>query len=270
VLGRWVGNAPLLLRACHPEPTAAVTAVTLLLAVRADASVGTAALVGAAVLTGQLSIGWSNDLIDSERDAHTGRLDKPTVAGGLSRRVLVGAVGIALVATIVLSLACGVRSGLTHLLLGVGSGWAYNLRLKSGWWSWLPYAVAFGSLPAVVWLAVDGSRLPPCWLFVAGALLGVGAHLVNVLPDIDADIETGVRGFPHRIGRGRARAAATASLVAASLVTAFGPGSVPPAWGLAVLSVVVLLAGVGLRVSRLAFHCVVAIAGLDLLLLLLR
>jgi 4-hydroxybenzoate polyprenyltransferase len=37
------------------------------------------------------------------------------------------------------------------------------------------------------------------WLPVVGALLGVGAHLVNVLPDLDDDAATGVHGLPHRI-----------------------------------------------------------------------
>ena len=59
--------------------------------------------------------------------------------------------------------------GSVHLV-SVASGWAYNLGLKSTAWSWAPYAVAFGALPAVVSLA-DDPRLPPrlvpspvrCW-----------------------------------------------------------------------------------------------------------
>ena len=58
--------------ACHPEPTVAVTAMVTALAVTAGRTVGGVVLVGAAVLTGQLSIGWLNDLLDADRDAPSG------------------------------------------------------------------------------------------------------------------------------------------------------------------------------------------------------
>ena len=81
----------------------------------------------AAVLTGQLSIGWSNDLVDARRDRAVGRTDKPLAAGAVTERVVRAACAAALAACVVLSLACGWASGLVHLLLGVASGWAYNL-----------------------------------------------------------------------------------------------------------------------------------------------
>ena len=57
-----------LLRAAHGVPTLAVTVLALLLAVTADLGPARTALVTAAVLAGQLSIGWSNDLVDAGRD----------------------------------------------------------------------------------------------------------------------------------------------------------------------------------------------------------
>ena len=48
-------------------------------------------------------------------------------------------------ACVVLSLALGWRAGLTHVA-AVAVAWAYNARLKSTPWSWLPYAVSFGLL----------------------------------------------------------------------------------------------------------------------------
>ena len=39
------------------------------------------------------------------------------------------------------------------------------------------------------------------WVIAAGALLGTGAHFANVLPDLEDDRRTGVRGLGHRIGR---------------------------------------------------------------------
>lgn len=63
---RGTGRAIGLLQAAHPAPSAAVTAVvTALAAASGRSGVGTV-LIAAAVLSGQLSVGWSNDLIRSE------------------------------------------------------------------------------------------------------------------------------------------------------------------------------------------------------------
>ena len=94
---------------------------------------------------------------------------------------------------VVLSLACGWAAGLVHLGC-TAAGWAYNLGLKATVWSWAPYAAAFGGLPVFVWLAGDDPGLPPWWLPLAAACLGVGAHLLNVLPDIDDDRPRGCAG----------------------------------------------------------------------------
>ncbi len=264
-------SIPLLVRACHPEPTAAVTTLTALLAVAAGLPAGRAALVTAAVFTGQLSIGWSNDLIDEPRDRRVRRADKPLAAGDLSARTVRAALAAAVAACVVLSLLCGWRSGLTHLVLGVGSGWSYNLGLKRTAVSWLPYAAAFGTLPAVVQLAGQPGRLPPGWLMAGGALLGIAAHLVNALPDLADDAATGVRGLPHRLGQRVSQVLATAVLLAASTVVVLGPGGWPPLWSWAALAVTAVLAGVGLRWSgAVAFRATVAIAAVDVALLITR
>ena len=64
----------------------------------------------------------------------------------------------------------------------------------------VPYVVCFGLLPVFVVLGCPGTPAPPWWLPVAGGLLGAGAHFANVLPDLDDDAATGVRGLPHRLG----------------------------------------------------------------------
>ena len=116
-----------------------------------------------------------------------------------------------------LSLLCGTTAGLIHLGC-VAAAWAYNLGLKSTPFSWLPYALAFGGLPVFVVMAEPGAGAPAAWLPLAGALLGVGAHLVNTLPDLDDDEATGVRGLPHRLGPRRTRVLAVVTLCGASLV----------------------------------------------------
>ena len=49
--------------ASHPAPTAVVTVLAVALVAGLGAPVATVLLVGAAVLAGQLSVGWSNDCV---------------------------------------------------------------------------------------------------------------------------------------------------------------------------------------------------------------
>ncbi len=257
-----------LVAACHAGPTVAVTLVTALLASAGDLSTGTAALVVAAVFTGQLTIGWANDLLDVERDRSVGRSDKPLAAGQVPLAVARGALVVAAVACVVLSAAAGALSALLHLGLVVAMGQAYNLGLKATVWSWVPYAVAFGSLPAVVSLAGAYPTLAPWWMLSAGATLGVGAHLLNTLPDLGDDAMTGVRGLPHRLGALRARLLAALLLAVASLAAGLGPDGAPGPLVLAGLAVgAALLAAAVLSRGRLPFQAAMALAVLDVALL---
>ena len=201
-----------LVRACHPEPTAAVTATMTALATTVGHPVRGVVLVGAAVLTGQLSIGWLNDLLDAPRDRAVGRRDKPVVSGQITVAALRIATAITVAACVPLSLLSGLLAGVVHLV-AVAAGWVYDLGGKSTWWSVVPYVVCFGLLPAFVVLALPGAPAPPWWLPAAGVLLGAGAHFANVLPDLDDDASTGVRGLPHRLGAPGSRAAAAVLLL---------------------------------------------------------
>jgi heme o synthase len=259
-----------LARACHPEPTAAVTTVAALLAVAAGRSAPGVLAVAAAVLASQLAVGWTNDALDADRDATVGRADKPIVSGAVSRRTVAVAALAAAALTPTLALLSGVPAALV-LTLALVSALLYDWPLKSTVFSVLPYSVSFGALPAFVGL---GTGRPAWWLVVAGALLGAGAHFVNVLPDLDDDARTGVRGLPHRIGARASVVVAAALLLAATAVLAFGPPGPPSPVALAVLcgAVVVLLTGgyAGTRRpgSRLAFRSVLVVAVLDVVLLL--
>jgi 4-hydroxybenzoate polyprenyltransferase len=252
-----------LLAAAHIGPAVAVTVVAALLTVAAGLAVGDALTVTAAVLAGQLTIGWGNDLLDARRDREAGRQDKPIATGAVSARLVSQALVAAAVACVVLSALLGPWPALVHLVLLVGAGHAYNLGLKSTVLSWLPYAVAFGSLPAVVWLADDPPAAPPWWAVLAGAALGVGAHFLNTLPDLADDAATGVRGLPHRLGATGSRVAATALLVLASIVTVLGAGR-PPVWGWVGLGLVLVLAVVALAGrGRVPFRAAMLIAMAD-------
>ena len=215
-------RAGALVRASHPEPTVAVTAIATALAVSSGLG-ATSLLVAAAFLTGQLSVGWSNDWIDAARDVRTGRSDKPVARGELPATAVRAAALTAAALCVPLSLALGLRAGLLHLA-AVAAAWAYNARLKSTLASWLPYAFAFGSVPSIVTLSADPPVAAPLWATAAGALLGVGAHLCNVLPDLEEDLATGIRGLPHALGPGRSAALAAGLLLAAAVLLAVGPG----------------------------------------------
>src|ERR1035438_1328560 len=111
---RRTGSALALLRASHPEPTVMVTALAVALAVGTGRSGIGVLAVGAAVLAGQLSVGWHNDWLDAARDAAAGRPDKPVAAGAITRRTVGRAALTALIAAVPLSLASGWRPGLAH------------------------------------------------------------------------------------------------------------------------------------------------------------
>jgi 4-hydroxybenzoate polyprenyltransferase len=257
-----------LVRACHPEPTAAVTALTAALAGAVGASPWT---VGAAFLSGQLSVGWSNDWVDASRDLADGRTDKPVVQG-LPVAIVRTAALVALVACIPLSLLMGTWAGAAHLV-AVASAWLYNARLKSTVLSFAPYALSFGLLPSVVTLGLPGHPAAPWWATGAGALLGIGAHGANVLPDLEDDVRTGVRGLPHRLGRRWTTVLSGLALVGATVLLAVGPGTT--ALGLAAIAASVVLFAGGLLVarragSRAAFLSVIVVAAVDVALLLVR
>lgn len=254
---------------CHPVPSVAVTALTAGLAALAGLSLGHGVLVTAAVFTGQLSIGWSNDYLDAERDRAVRRSDKPVASGAVAPRAAGTAAGVALIVTLALSASLGWAGG-TAALVVVVCGWLYNLSLKATALSWLPYAVAFGMLPAVATLSASPPRWPATWALIAGALLGVAAHLANVLPDLREDLATGVNGLPHRLGARVTALTAPAILLAASAVILFGPGGEPSRWRWAGFVAAVLMAGTAAATacrnpsSRRFFLATILIAVLNL------
>ncbi|HEX7535542.1 MAG TPA: UbiA family prenyltransferase [Dermatophilaceae bacterium] len=115
--------------------------------------------------------------------------------------------------------------------------------------SWLPYAIAFGMLPAVATLSASPARRPAAWALTAGALFGVAAHLANVLRDLGDDVATGIRGLPHRIGARATALTAAAILLTASAVILFGPVGQPGPWSWAGFNAAVLVAGEAARIA---------------------
>lgn len=227
------------------------------------------------MLAGQLSIGWCNDAVDAGRDAASGRRDKPVAVGALPpRTAAVGAV-VALVACVPLSLISGLAAAAVHLAGVIAGGWAYNLALKRTPISPVPYAIGFASLPAFVTLGPPTHAWPAWWAVVTSALLGVGAHWVNALPDIADDLAADVRGLPQRLGPVACRRLALVTMLAAvAIVTVCPPGAAGvPGWACAAAAGCAAVVGTVPRWpegSRWPFRLAIVVAGLAVVQLLSR
>ena len=256
----------------HPGPTVAVTLVTAVLGIGAGLDAGRIALVTLAVLANQVSVGLSNDWIDARRDAAVGRLDKPIARGWISAATVRAASAVTVVIAVLLTLPLGWGATLVHVVF-IASAWSYNLWLKRTPFSVLPFVVSFGLLPALVTL----SGVPPVpaawWALGAGALLGVAAHVANVLPDLADDAATGVRGMPHRLGVRASGLVIAGSLAAASALIVFGAGARPTGSDYAALAVTLALAATCALLAitrpptRLLFQLIIAAALVDVVLL---
>ncbi|KGM13702.1 UbiA family prenyltransferase [Cellulomonas bogoriensis] len=256
--------------ASHAGPTAVVTGLSVALLVGAGAPPATITLAGTAVLAGQLSVGWSNDWVDARRDLAVRRADKPVVRGTVSVQALRRGALTAVVACLVLSVLATPAGAAAHLA-AVASAWAYNVRLKATAWSPVPYAVSFGLLPVFLVAALPAEAAAAPWVVTGAALLGVGAHLTNVLPDLEDDDATGIRGLPHRWGRRATATVAPVVLAAAAMVAALAPGVALVPWRGAVL-VGALLCGAaagaaGLAGRRSSFALAMVVAALCVVLM---
>ncbi len=207
-----------LLQASHFIPTLIVSSIAFAFGVHYWWE-GPAYVIAFTVFTGQLVVGWSNDLYDFADDQRHGRMNKPLVSGLISkeylRNWLIFMVPFSFIANLLGPL--GFKGGLLYWL-GIGCGVAYNFYFKFNMFSPLPYAVAFAALPSCI--AISKSVTPPMWMWLGGAILGCAAHFVNVIKDMDQDRESAIKGLPQRIGK-RASIAVAAALVLIAAVIIF-------------------------------------------------
>lgn len=229
-----------LVDACHPEPVLAVTLITTLLGWAAGRGFRGTLICAAAVFAGQLSVGWSNDFMDADLDRAHGRTDKPIVTGAVSRRLVGVSAVLALLASVPLSIACGIAAAGAHFV-ALGSAYLYNGGLKRTPLSVIPYAVAFGLLPAFITLGPPPNHFPAPWATLAGTLAGAGAHFTQALPDITRDRASGVFGLPQMVGDRLSAVMGAVLLAGAAAVAALGAPSLP--LYLALLATLALMAG---------------------------
>jgi len=231
----------------HPGPAAAVTLIAVLLGFAGGLEPWRIALVGLVIALDQGSVGLSNDWLDADRDRAVGRRDKPVARGDIPASIARNVAVAAAIASIAVSLPLGGAAALAHLVFLV-SGWGYNAGLKNTPISVLPYLLGFGALPAFVTLSAAHPGVAPWWTLAAGALLGAGAHFANVLPDLDDDVRTGVRGLPHRLGRVPSLFVTWLALLTAAASLAAGIGLTHPV-GIAGFAVALIVAVAGIVVG---------------------
>ena len=205
-----------LAKASHFGPTLLVTTISYIFG-EIYWSTGSALLIALAIFSGQLVVGWSNDLIDYKDDLSHQRLNKPLVGGLITEKFLQRCLALVLPASLLLNLfgPLGVMAGSLSLFT---IGWAvsYNFYFKFNIFSPLPYAVAFALLPSLI--AISADYTPPTWMWVCGALFGVAAHFLNVIKDMKQDQASGIKGLPQRLGSKLSALTAIALIVTAIAV----------------------------------------------------
>ncbi len=186
----------------HPGPSLLVTACFVAAAAAARHQIPgvlTDLRLATVMLPQQLAIGALNDLCDRDPD-RVAKPDKPLVSGA----VVPGVAWAATLAGFALAMGVAATFPLPTLPLAAvcaGAGVAYDLGLKRGAFSWLPYWVGFACLPLAAGAAMGhlSARVavaaPPLALALA-----LSIHLANTLPDVEADRRSGAAGLAVRLG----------------------------------------------------------------------
>jgi 4-hydroxybenzoate polyprenyltransferase len=195
-----------LLKAAHFGPTLIVTAISFAVATYYWWE-GPAYVIAFGVFTGQLVVGWSNDLYDLEDDLKHQRSKKPLVAGLITKEYLQKWLRFMVPFSFVANLLgpLGIKGGLVYML-GIACGIGYNFYFKFNILSPIPFAIAFAALPSCV--VISKGLNPPLWMLLGGSLFGMAAHFTNVIKDMDQDQASGIKGLPQRLGKAKSIAAA--------------------------------------------------------------
>jgi len=202
-----------LAQASHFGPSLLVTALSYFFA-QLYWQPGSALVIALGFFSGQLIVGWSNDLIDYADDLSHQRMNKPLVAELITRKYLQSWLAVMIPVALIINIfgPLGfVGGGLSIFAIAWALG--YNFYFKFNIFSPLPYAVAFAILPSC--MAYSQGKMPPTWMWAGGALFGMAAHFLNVLKDMDQDHASGIKGLPQRCGK-------TGSIIAAIILIALG------------------------------------------------
>jgi 4-hydroxybenzoate polyprenyltransferase len=194
----WFGKLKGLLKASHFGPTLLVTAISFGFATYYWWE-GPAYVIAFGVFTGQLVVGWSNDLYDYQDDLSHNRKNKPLVSGQIRKELLQNWLKWVTPFSFIANLfgPLGVKGGLVYML-GILCGVAYNFYFKFSVLSPLPYAIAFAALPSSI--AISKDITPPLWMWLGGALFGMASQFINFRKDLKEDQISKIGGLPQRLG----------------------------------------------------------------------
>jgi len=224
----------LLLRAAHPRQAV----LTALAVGGAAALAGRPAremlLVMGTVLVGQSCLGWFNDLVDRARDARHDATGKPVADGRLDPGTVWFVLAVGVFVVVPLSVANGVYAGSAYLIslaVAVVGTWRW---IRTGFFSWVPWAASFGLLPAFLsyggWGGQDNGAPPEVLVTVLAAALGIGVHFLRALWGLVPDNADGWTYLPLklglRLGASRLLWASTVYTVAVVVGLAFAATSV--------------------------------------------
>ena len=203
-------------QASHFGPTLIVTAIAFAFGTYYWWE-GPAYVIAFTVATGQLVVGWSNDLYDYEDDVKHNRTNKPLVSGLITQQYLQKWLRFMVPFSFIANLfgPLGFKGGMVYML-GIACGVGYNFYFKFSSLSPLPYAIAFAALPSSI--AISKEITPPVWMWLGGALFGMAAHFINVIKDMKQDQESGIKGLPQRLGTQRSVIVAV-TLIALGVLT---------------------------------------------------
>jgi 4-hydroxybenzoate polyprenyltransferase len=167
----------------------------------------------------QFSISALNEWADADLDQRAGRR-RPIPLGLVSAG---SALGVAVVCAVGAFLLCVLANlgAVALLLVGVGTacGWAYDLWLKRGPLSFVPFAIAFPLMP--FWIGVLAGRPLSSLviLFAGGSPLATAIHLADAIPDRERDRAAGFQTLAVALRKPGAEMAAAGLLLVGTLVS---------------------------------------------------
>lgn len=209
-------------RMLHPLPsimTVVVAGAFVVLAAKGLPPLGKFIHLLAIETAMQFSISAFNDYFD--RGVDVGRTDKPVASGAISPHTA-WVTGLLLgVAAILLALPLGTWVTLLTAI-GLSGGLLYDAGLKYTAFSWLPFSIAFPTLPLWAWAGASSDGTFPLqlfWVLPVGAALVLGIHLADTIPDLASDTAAGVRGLAHRLGISRSLALCWGAFAVGTLLT---------------------------------------------------
>ena len=196
------GRRSLLLQAAHAKQ-AIVTALAMGAVAVLAKRPAEAGVVLLTVLVGQTILGWHNDIVDKARDEAHQKPRKPIADGRLDTGAAWYAIIVAALILVPLSITTGITAGAIYLV-SVCAGMLGNVVLRTGFFSWVTWAVSYGMLPAYLsyggWGGQSVGEPPETSITILAGLLGIGVHFMRAVWGLVADHEDGWTYLPLKLG----------------------------------------------------------------------